>query len=147
MIEDAAKAVNADSFILQLRDGYQTQVGEGGGRLSGGQKQLISFARAVLADAQILIMDEATSSVDSETEYLIKQALKTVLSNRTNFIITHRLSTIRQADRILLLSQGRIEEQGNHQELIDLGGAYQQLYQKQFRHFQEQEVRGGTHRL
>ena len=138
-IENAAKIVNAHGFIMQLEDGYQTEVGEGGGRLSTGEKQLVSFARAILADPALFVLDEATSSVDTETEKIIQEAIKKVLEGRTNFIIAHRLSTIRFADRILVIREGRITEDGNHNELMKLGRYYYSLYTNQF--IDEQETR------
>ena len=138
-IENAAKIVNAHGFIMQLEDGYQTEVGEGGGRLSTGEKQLVSFARAILSDPALFVLDEATSSVDTETEKIIQEAIKKVLEGRTNFIIAHRLSTIRFADRILVIREGRITEDGNHNELMKLGRYYYSLYTNQF--IDEQETR------
>lgn len=128
----AAKLVNADSFISTLEKGYDTEVGEGGARLSTGQKQLISFARVILADPRIFVLDEATSSVDTETEALIQNAIGEVLKNRTSFIVAHRLSTIRSADRILVIRGGKITESGTHRELIRLHGYYYDLYTTQF---------------
>ncbi|MBQ6805459.1 MAG: ABC transporter ATP-binding protein, partial [Clostridia bacterium] len=127
-IEAAAKMVNAESFILKMEKGYDTDVGEGGNRLSTGEKQLISFARAILADPRIFVLDEATSSVDTQTEQMIQHAISKVLTGRTSFIIAHRLSTIRTADRILVIDDGKIKEMGTHQELLRLKGAYYNLY-------------------
>lgn len=127
----AARAANAHDFIMQLPDGYDTEVGERGVKLSGGQKQRLALARAILADPRILILDEATSSVDAEAEYLIQQALERVLKGRTALVIAHRLSTIRNADKIIVLDRGRIAEVGNHAELMQRGGLYNQLYQRQ----------------
>ncbi|MEA5051422.1 MAG: ABC transporter ATP-binding protein [Oscillospiraceae bacterium] len=129
----AAKLVRAHEFISQLRDGYDSEVGAGGALLSTGQKQLISFARVVLADPRIFVLDEATSSVDTETERLIQHAITHVLKGRTSFIVAHRLSTIRSADRILVVRGGRITEQGTHAELMRQGGYYCDLYTNQFR--------------
>ncbi len=122
---------NHHDFIIQLPDGYETEIGERGVKLSGGQKQRLALARAILADPRILILDEATSSVDAEAEYLIQQALERVLENRTALIIAHRLSTIRNANKIIVLDRGRIAEAGNHEELMQNGGLYSQLYQRQ----------------
>ena len=131
-VKQAAKMVHADSFIEELSNGYDTEVGEGGVMLSTGQKQLISFARVILADPKIFVLDEATSSIDTETEMLIQDAIKTVLKNRTSFIVAHRLSTIRNADRILVIRGGRITEMGTHNELLKLKGYYYNLYTTQF---------------
>jgi ATP-binding cassette subfamily B protein len=139
-IETAARMVNAHEFILQLEQGYDTPVGEGGNRLSTGQRQLLSFARALLADPQIFIMDEATSSIDTETEQLIQRGLETMFVGRLSFVIAHRLSTIRRADRILVITQGRIEECGTHQELLRRRGHYYELYTSQFRREREEAV-------
>lgn len=126
-VEAAAKAVRLDEFVKKLPEGYAYEVEERGARLSLGQRQLISFARALLADPRILILDEATSSVDTQTEQLIQSALKTLLAGRTAFIIAHRLSTIRNADVILVMQDGRIAEQGNHEELLEQRGLYYRL--------------------
>ena len=124
----AAQTVGAHDFILRLEDGYQTQLGERGSRLSLGQRQLVAFARALLADPRILILDEATSSVDIGTERTIEQALRTLLADRTSFVIAHRLSTIRDADLIVVLEHGRVIEQGSHEELLTRQGLYTSLY-------------------
>ncbi len=133
MIE-AAKAANAHDFILELPEGYDTLIGERGVKLSGGQKQRVSIARAVLKNAPILILDEATSSVDTETELLIQQALERLMSGRTTIIIAHRLSTVRNADKIVVLEEDNIKEMGNHEELMEAKGLYHKLYtiQKSF---------------
>ena len=127
----AARAANAHDFIMQLPEGYDTEIGERGVKLSGGQKQRLALARAILADPRILILDEATSSVDAEAEYLIQQALERVLKGRTALVIAHRLSTIRNADKIIVLNRGRIAEVGKHRELMQRNGLYSQLYQRQ----------------
>ncbi|MCU6708285.1 ABC transporter ATP-binding protein/permease [Paenibacillus sp. J5C_2022] len=129
----AAKAVNAHDFIMGLPDGYDTQVEERGNVLSMGQRQLLSFARALLADPKILILDEATASIDTETELKIQEALKTLLEGRTSFMIAHRLSTIRHADEIVVLDHGEIVEQGNHEALMSRRGVYYGLIEAQYR--------------
>lgn len=131
-IEAAARAVGAHDFIMGLRNGYDTSVEEGGVLLSVGQRQLISFARALLADPRILILDEATSSVDTQTEQIIQQALSLLLKGRTSFVIAHRLSTIRNADRIVVIHDGRIVEEGTHSELLAMEGMYYDLYRTGF---------------
>lgn len=128
----AAKMVNAHDFITHMEHGYDSDVGEGGGQLSTGEKQLISFARAVLANPRIFVLDEATSSIDTKTEALIQEAISTMLTGRTSFLIAHRLSTIRKADMILVVRGGKIIEQGTHQQLMEQGGYYAELYNKQF---------------
>ncbi len=128
----AAKAVSADLVVEKLEHGYESSVGEGGDRLSTGEKQLISFARAVLADPRIFVLDEATSSIDTQTEKLIQDAISHLLKDRTSFLIAHRLSTIRQADMILVVRDGRIVEKGTHKELLAKRGYYHDLYSKQF---------------
>lgn len=134
----AAKLVNAHEFINKLEKGYDSEVGEGGNRLSTGEKQLVSFARAILANPRIFVLDEATSSIDTETEHIIQEAIKKVLEGRTSFIIAHRLSTIRSADRILVIRDGRVTEQGSHKQLMKLKGYYYRLYTNQF--MEEQEL-------
>ncbi len=129
---EAATKVNADGFIQELPDTYKYQVGEGGNLLSTGQKQLLSFARVVLANPSLLILDEATASIDTETEALVQDAIHLVLEDRTSIIVAHRLSTIRQVDRILVMHKGKIIEQGNHAELIQQKGHYFNLYMNQF---------------
>lgn len=136
-IETAARIVNAHDFIVNLENGYDSEVGERGSRLSTGQKQLISFARAILSDPGMFVLDEATSSVDTETEHLIQDALNKALEGRTSFIIAHRLSTIRSADRILVIDKGRIIEEGTHKQLIRKKGHYYHLYTNQL--IEEQE--------
>ena len=129
---DAAKAVGAHDFIIRLKNGYDTSVEEGGATLSVGQRQLISFARALLADPRILILDEATSSVDTHTEQIIQEALATLLNGRTSFVIAHRLSTIVNADKIVVIHDGKIVEQGTHLELLANQGMYYDLYRTGF---------------
>ncbi|MBC8009497.1 MAG: ABC transporter ATP-binding protein, partial [Burkholderiales bacterium] len=136
-LEQAARLVNAHDFITALENGYDTPVGEGGNRLSAGQRQLISFARALLANPQIFVMDEATSSIDTETEQLIQRGLEQIFHGRISFVVAHRLSTIRRADRILVIAKGRIEESGTHPELLALRGHYHDLYTSQFRRERE----------
>ncbi len=128
----AAKTVCAHDFIMELENGYQTEVNERGSRLSAGQRQLISFARALLADPKILILDEATSSIDTETEIALQKGLSELLKGRTSFIIAHRLSTIRNADCIMYVDRGNILEKGAHEELMALGGEYYRLYMSQY---------------
>lgn len=131
-IHKAAEMVNAHAFISNLEHGYESEVGEGGNLLSTGEKQLVSFARAIVADPLFFVFDEATSSVDTETEGLIQEAIQTVLRGRTSFIIAHRLSTIRRADRILVIEGGRVVEEGTHTDLLGFQGRYHQLYTGQF---------------
>lgn len=128
----AAKIANADEFISKLEKGYNSEVGEGGNRLSLGQKQLISFARAIIANPKIIILDEATSSIDTETEYVIQRAIKNILSGRTSFIVAHRLSTIVNCDIILVVDDGKIIEKGTHDELMKNKGYYYSLFTNQF---------------
>ena len=132
-IEQAAQAANIHDFVMELPDGYDTIAGERGYRLSGGEKQRIALARVILKDPRILVLDEATSSLDSESEALIQDALKRVMAGRTSIVIAHRLSTILAADNILVMDRGQIVEQGTHEELLQLGGLYAQLYETQFK--------------
>ncbi|MBQ8080854.1 MAG: ABC transporter ATP-binding protein, partial [Clostridia bacterium] len=145
-VKEAARLVNAEAFILKMEKGYQTEVGEGGSRLSTGEKQLISFARALLANPALFVLDEATSSVDTQTEQIIQRAIDQVLSGRTSFIIAHRLSTVRNADRILVIDNGRIKEAGTHQELLKAKGDYYRLYTNQFREEQTESLLSGEGR-
>jgi ABC-type multidrug transport system fused ATPase/permease subunit len=146
---EAAELANADVFVTRLSEGYQTELSEQGRNLSQGQRQLIAIARAILADPRLLILDEATSSVDTRTELLIQQALGHLLKGRTSFVIAHRLSTIRNADQLLVLHKGEIveravstPEKSAHQQLLDRGGEYYKLYTSQFRRqdFEEDQI-------
>ena len=141
-IEAAVKAVSAESIIERLPEGYDSQVGEGGNSLSTGEKQLLSFARALLADPRIFVLDEATSSVDTVTERLIQNAIEKVMTGRTSFVIAHRLSTIRRSDLILVVSDGKIVERGTHRELMDAKGTYYGLYTRQYREEQMRAALG-----
>jgi ATP-binding cassette subfamily B protein len=136
----AAKLANAHDFIMKFEKGYDTEVGEGGAKLSTGEKQLISFARAIIADPKLFILDEATSSVDTETELLVQEAIKKILKGRTSFIVAHRLSTIRSVDRILVIDKGNIIEDGDHDTLMKQKGHYYKLYTHQFIDEQELET-------
>jgi ATP-binding cassette subfamily B protein len=128
----AARATYVDRFVRSLPDGYDTVIDEEGSNVSAGEKQLITIARAFLADPSLLILDEATSSVDTRTEVLVQRAMAALRSDRTSFVIAHRLSTIRDADLILVMEAGRIVEQGTHTELLEAGGAYRRLHDSQF---------------
>ncbi|MEI8197785.1 MAG: ATP-binding cassette domain-containing protein, partial [Phycisphaerae bacterium] len=139
-VEDAAQLVNAHDFITRLDKAYEAQVGEGGNQLSTGQKQLIALARAILAQPQVFVMDEATSSVDTATERAIQTAVERILKNRISFVIAHRLSTIRSAHRILVISTGQIVEYGTHHELLQQHGRYYELYTSQFTHEHEDQI-------
>src|SRR6185503_10865505 len=131
-IKRVSRIAHADEFIEKFEKGYDTVVGERGVKLSGGQRQRVSIARAILADPRILVLDEATSSLDSESEAYIQDGLKALRQGRTTFVIAHRLSTIRAADQILVLEHGEIVERGTHHELLALGGRYRTLYDKQY---------------
>ncbi len=128
----AAKAVNAHDFIMRLEKGYDTELSERGGGLSIGQRQLLAFARTMVSDPGILILDEATSSIDTKTELLVQEGIEHLLAGRTSFVIAHRLSTIQKADRIFVVDDGRIMEEGNARELMEKKGLYYQLYMAQF---------------
>jgi subfamily B ATP-binding cassette protein MsbA len=130
-VEHAARVANAHNFIMELEEGYQTNIGDQGNKLSGGQKQRISIARAILKNPPILILDEATSSLDTESEKLVQEALYSLMHNRTSIIIAHRLSTVRQADKIVVLHQGEIRETGNHDQLLEQDGIYKKLHEMQ----------------
>ena len=140
-IVNAAKAANADSFIRKLPQGYDTIIGEGGVRLSGGERQRLSIARAILKNAPILILDEATSSLDTESEMEVQKGLNNLVHGRTTFVVAHRLSTVRNADRIIVLADGGIKEMGRHEELLKLGGEYCRIYNMQFHGGDEKVVR------
>jgi ATP-binding cassette subfamily B protein len=129
---EAAKIAGADEFIRRLPQGYETELGERGASLSQGQRQLIAIARAILADPRILILDEATSNVDTRTERLIQRALEQLMAERTSVVIAHRLSTIRNADQVIVLQQGQIIERGTHRSLLEARGFYYRLYMSQF---------------
>ncbi len=139
-VEEAARQVSADTVAAKLPKGYESNVGESGGRLSVGEKQLISFARAILADPAIFVLDEATSSIDTKTERLIQDAVEHLLKGHTSFVIAHRLSTIRKADLILVVKDGKILERGTHRELLDQGGYYHELYMRQYEEEAAMEV-------
>jgi len=138
----ASKLVNSHNFIMKMEKGYDTNVGEGGNLLSTGQKQLISFARAIVKNPKIFVLDEATSSIDTETEMIIQKTIENVLEGKTSFVIAHRLSTIKNADRILVIKDGKVIEEGNHRELIKEKGYYYNLYTNQFIEEKNKEVLG-----
>ncbi len=138
-----ARVAHCDAFVQEFPDKYDTVVGERGVKLSGGQRQRIAIARAILADPRILVLDEATSSLDSESEALIQDGLRSLRQGRTTFVIAHRLSTIRSADQILVLEGGHIVERGTHAELLAANGRYRQLYDKQYRLEQDRFVNPG----
>lgn len=142
-VEAAARSVSADEIVKKLKDGYDSDVGESGGRLSVGEKQLISFARAILAEPAIFVLDEATSSIDTVSEQLIQEATDKLLKGHTSFVIAHRLSTIRKADLILVVKDGKIIEQGTHAELLGGKGYYHDLYYKQFEEESARKVFAG----
>ena len=123
-----AKLIHAHEFIMKMEKGYDSQIGEGGDLLSTGEKQLISFARALLSDPPVLILDEATSSIDTRTEALVQKGMDELMKGRTTFVIAHRLSTVKNSDCIMVLEQGRIIERGSHDQLIEQEGRYYQLY-------------------
>lgn len=143
--EEAARLAGAEEFVRSFKDGFDTKVGEGGNRLSTGQKQLISLARAIIAQPEVFVMDEATSSVDTQTERAIQSAVEQILRGRISFVIAHRLSTIRRADVILVISGGKVIEQGNHHDLLALKGKYYELYTNQFTAEHEEELLGIGH--
>jgi ATP-binding cassette subfamily B protein len=132
-VQDVARVANIHDFIESLPEGYNTVVGERGVTLSGGQKQRVAIARTLLMNPRILVLDDSTSSVDTETEHMIQRALDALLENRTTFVIAQRLSTVKKADRIIVLDRGRIAEEGDHETLLACGGLYAQIYQMQFK--------------
>jgi subfamily B ATP-binding cassette protein MsbA len=142
-IKAVSRIAHCDEFIEEFEKGYDTIVGERGVRLSGGQRQRVAIARAILADPKILILDEATSSLDSESESMIQDALKSLRAGRTTFVIAHRLSTIRSSDQIMVLEHGEIVESGTHEQLLDRGGRYRQLYDKQYRFEKDRFINPG----
>ena len=144
-VQRAAAAVHADAFVSRLPAGYASAVAERGATLSVGQKQLLSFARALAFDPRVLVLDEATSSVDTETEILIRDALQVLMSGRTTIAIAHRLSTIQDMDKILVLHKGQLRESGTHQELLAMRSIYYKLYQLQYRDQEREPVLPNTH--
>jgi subfamily B ATP-binding cassette protein MsbA len=132
-IIEAAKAANAHNFISDLEKGYDTLIGDRGVKLSGGERQRLSIARALLKNPPVLILDEATSSLDTESEILVQQAIERLMEGRTSIVIAHRLSTVQNADKIIVLNEGQIVEQGTHSELLKLNGLYNKLYNMQFK--------------
>jgi subfamily B ATP-binding cassette protein MsbA len=130
-VRTAGRIAHCDEFVSRFEKGYETIVGERGVKLSGGQRQRVAIARAILADPRVLVLDEATSSLDSESESLIQDGLRSLRRGRTTFVIAHRLSTIQSADQILVLDEGRIVERGTHRDLLGLSGLYRRLYEKQ----------------
>ena len=143
---EACRFIGADSIIMRMREGYDTRLSERGSGLSAGERQLISFARIIVFQPKILILDEATANLDSHTEQLIQNALQLVAEGRTTLVIAHRLSTIMGADRILVMSKGRIVEQGTHQELLNSHGYYEELYLHSQGQKQEHEAAGSLYR-
>jgi subfamily B ATP-binding cassette protein MsbA len=140
-ITDAAKAAYAHEFIMRLPNGYATLIGENGVKLSGGERQRLAIARALLRNPPILILDEATSSLDTESERMVQMALANLMKGRTTFVIAHRLSTVQRADRIVVLAGGRLVEIGRHDDLLARGGIYQRLYQMQFQDNGDDDVK------
>jgi ATP-binding cassette subfamily B multidrug efflux pump len=137
---EAARTVNAHGFISALPDGYATRLSERGQNLSQGQRQLLAFARVLAANPEILILDEATASIDTETELLIQDALRKLTAGRTSILIAHRLQTIQEADRVLVLHHGRVQELGTHEELLEARGLYYTLHTLQFQEVSEEEI-------